>query len=520
MIDELQELYEYAGLGYEESSDIAVPKGVNGAWLQKGKKVQSVINKIHIIKLSGNYPAMEKDIPRNSNWFEAKTVTDLCKMEGMGANQYDIEDFLYCKYIGVPINRLITLRRFPYPCTDNIFEKEIQSQPDIARMVTYSTNEVNKFDELLSLSYGFRWKELTAETEQASMEGDQSGLSGFMKTVGTVMDSTLNANAVSGRSTGGPMANYNPTHDQNRVYGPVDSINQTNIRDIGLEFQKEFEITFDYELRSIGGKTAEVAFKDIIGNVLACTFQNAKFWGGARFWVGERPTNFARKIAYLNSDNVDEILMKATSQIKAGLKQFFGSKESALNTLKRALRGGFAVAIGKILDSVGRPGILTMNSLLSGEPTGFWHLTIGNPTNPIMCIGNLILTGVDLKFPSDTLSYGDFPTKLQVVVKVKPGMPKDRAGIEMMFNHGIQRLYWAPKSVKRNKTKSVKRKYRSFFDYVANEVSSMAERAYDFVEGNVKAEGGAVNSITQTSIKKPSIGNVSKPSGIKASKLK
>lgn len=519
MIDELQELYDYAGLEYEQTSDIAIPKGVEGSWLQKGDKIHSVINKIHIIKLHGNYPAMEKDIPRKSNFFEAKTVTDLCKMEGYGAAHYEVEDFLYCRYIGVPINRLITLRRFPYPCTDNIIEKDIQGQPDIARMVTYSTNEVNKFEDILSFQYGMRWKELQAEMEQASMTGDQSGLSGFMKSVGTIMDATLNANAVSGRSTGGPMSQYDPKHDQNKVYGPVDSISQTNIRDVGLDFQKEFELTFDYELRSIGGRTGEFAFKDIIGNVLACTFQNAKFWGGARYWVGERPTNFARKIAYLNSDNVDEILTKATAQIKAGLKQFFGSKESALNTLKRALRGGFAVAIGKILDAVGRPGILTMNSLLSGEPTGFWHVTVGNPTNPIMAIGNLILTGVDFKFPTDTLSYGDFPTKMQVIVRLKPGMPKDRAGIETIFNHGAQRIYWAPKSVKKHQGKSVKRKYRSFLDYAAGEITSMTERAYDFIAGGVKAAGDAV-SLTPSPAKTPTPSTGSKPSTVKASKLK
>lgn len=475
------------GVGYFEDSNIAAPKGAKSERLLAGKKTNSAINKLHLIKLAGDYPSMEKDIPNHSKgFFTPKTVVDLCKLDSF-AQQYDIEDFLYCKNLGGPINRLVTLRRFPYPCTDNIFDKVSQAEPDIARMVTYMTQDTNKLDDLLSFSYNLRWKELTAEMEQASMVGDQSGLSGFMKHVGNVMDPTLNKNAVSGRSTGGPMSQYDPKFDQNKVYGPVDSINSTNIRDVGIEFNKEIEITFDYELRSIGGKTPEYAFKDLISNVLACTFNNAKFWGGSRYWVGERPTNFRDKVAWMNSDNIDTILSKATEGIKSGLKQFFGDKQSALNTLKSIVKGGIGMAIGKILDSVGRPGILAMNSLLGGEPTGNWYVCVGNPLNPILCIGNLIITGTDFKFPTDSLSYGDFPTKMQVIVKLKPAQPKDRAGIEMMFNHGAQRIYYAPKTVTKKESKNnVVREARSFFNFDDTAVNQMLSESYDFIAEGVK----------------------------------
>jgi hypothetical protein len=433
--------------------------------LNAGKKNVSIVNKLHLIKLAGNYPAMETDIPKHSGFFEPKTVIDLCMMNRReDAVRYDLDDFVYCKNVGLPINRLITLRRFPFACTDNIFDRQ-QEWHDIARMVTYMTQETNKMEELLSFSYALRWKELTAEMEQASMFGDQSGVSGFIKNVANLFDKTLQSNAVSGRSTpGAPMNSYDPKFDQNRVYGPVDSISQTNIRDVGLEFNKDFEITFDYELRSINGRTAEYAFKDILANILACTYNNAKFWGGSRYWVGERPTNFMHKIAYMNSDDAYKIFHKAAGQIRGWLQDIFASKQSALATLKKIVNGAFALAMGKVLDSVGRPGILAMNSLLSSEPTGNWHLTIGNPFNPIMCVGNLIMTGVDFKFPTDSLSYGDFPTKMQVVVKLKPGQPKDRAGIEMMFNHGRQRLYFAPKGAQSKYLKQTRKETRNYSD--------------------------------------------------------
>jgi hypothetical protein len=36
---------------------------------------------------------------------------------------------------------------------------------------------------------------------------------------------------------------------------------------------------------------------------------------------------------------------------------------------------------------MGRPQIVGLNALLTGEDTGEWHVMIGNPANPMMSIG-------------------------------------------------------------------------------------------------------------------------------------
>jgi hypothetical protein len=469
------------GHGYEENQNIAVPKGANESKLTSGQITNSVINKLHLIKLADDFPYKDDNLISNEK-FKFLTVTDLCKLDS-GAMQYDVDDFLYCKNLGLPINRLITLRRFPYPCTDNIWDKESQGEPDISRMITYFSQEVNKLDELLSFSYSMKWKELTAEFEQASMQGEQSGLSGFMKKAMKAIDPVLWQNELMGENA----RMLDPKFDQNKVYGPVDSVVNTNIRDVGLDFNKEFDLTFEYELRSINGRTPEYAMKDIIANVLACTYNNGKFWPGARYWVGERPSEFYKRFQYMNTSDMDSILENSFNDIKSVLKTF-ASKGSAIDTLKAAMRGGMGLALAKILDKVGRPGILTMNSLLSGEPTGFWHLTIGNPTNPILCIGNLICTGVDVSFPTDSLSYGDFPTKMMFKVKLKPGQAKDRAGIEMMFNMGKQRIYYAPKTVDSIQNKNaIAKTARGFFNFDSKEIDNMLSQTYDFIADGVKS---------------------------------
>jgi len=470
-------------------NELAIPKGTIKANLNDGKDVtRSVVNRLHLIKLTNNFPSNDNDIPNHKDLFQVRSFTDLCKMDTR-AMQYDADDFLYCKNLGFPINHLITLRRYPYPCTDNIWDKETQGEPDIARLVTYFSQEVNKLDELLSFSYNMKWKELTAEMEQATMQGEQSGVSGFMKKARSLFDPALQGNALRGENAN----NLDPKADQNKVYGPVDSLTTTNIRDIGFEFGKEFELVFDYELRSINGRTPEYAMKDVISNVLACTFNNGKFWGGSRYWIGERPSNFYKRVQYMNSDNMQTIIDGGLNTLKSAISSFGSGKGSAINLLKQAMKGGMALAFGKILDKIGRPGILTMNSLLNNEPTGQWHLTIGNPVNPIMTLGNLICTGTDISFPTDSLSYGDFPTKLQVKIKLKPGMAKDRAGIEMMFNMG-KRIYYAPKVVHHTKEINVSKQTRSFFGYEKKEIDNTLGQSFDFI-----AEG--VQSVSETVVK-------------------
>ena len=125
-----------------------------------------------------------------------------------------------------------------------------------------------------------------------------------------------------------------------------------------------------------------------------------------------------------------------------------------------------------------------------------------------MVMGNLICTGVEIKFPTDTLSYLDFPTKMLVSIKLKPGMPKDKAGIEMMFNMGKQRIYHNPKKVRSDKSVNANRTNRNFgqeseegggimrtinetFDFVAEQA---VEIASDYAAPASEAASDAINS--------------------------
>ena len=93
------------------------------------------------------------------------------------------------------------------------------------------------------------------------------------------------------------------------------------------------------------------------------------------------------------------------------------------------------------------PSVQGMRALLLGVPVGNWHLTIGNPLNPIAVIGNLICQDVKFNF-GEELGPDDFPTEIEFTVSLEHGMPRDLAAIESMFNRGAGRIYQAPDYIK------------------------------------------------------------------------
>ena len=89
------------------------------------------------------------------------------------------------------------------------------------------------------------------------------------------------------------------------------------------------------------------------------------------------------------------------------------------------------------------PYVGGMKALLIGTPVGNWHLTVGNPLNPIAVIGNLCCKDVQFQF-GEELGPDDFPTELNCTVKLQHGMARDLASIESMFNRGAGRIYQIP----------------------------------------------------------------------------
>lgn len=250
-----------------------------------------------------------------------------------GRTPYAFQDFVFCKFWNiVPNNRMITLRKYPYPCIDNLnfegmLDKDVANSnttfPPIATMVTYFGDECsNKLSDILKFSTGVNWHELEAkmwdvngseggsDVESADkvlkqgglgdiFEGGSQGLFGkltaslggglnkvnsFGKFLG-IMDSKNGygtENATAEKLFDANLADpYNNGPYFNRIIGPINVINKVQQRQQGIKWTHDgLSLTFEYVSRPIGGVNTKAALLDILANCLQMGSANAMFWGG------------------------------------------------------------------------------------------------------------------------------------------------------------------------------------------------------------------------------------------------
>lgn len=373
---------------------------------------------------------------------ESPTTANIVKWAKSGTSngvEYAWEDFLWCKNYGIVSNNyMITLRRFANPPADDLFNVDLNSQPDIGRMITFLDGETNKWENAgLKWSHGMKWKEFKSAVQQKDATNSEFGADpgGGVKKAMSLIQPVASTNA---REIG-DQQQIDPYQNKNATWGPIDVIDSMQVRETGLIFNQEFTLTFDYELRSISGINSKIAFIDLLSNVLVCTANRGSFWGGDVRYYG----NAAKKIkpfgdpGLLKSGKYTDFISSMFSG-PSGIFGMMGNLANAngggLSGLIKGIGGNMISQFaGGQLDKMGRPEVMALDSLLTGSPTGEWHITIGNPANPIISVGNLILDNTTIEFGGQ-LGPDDFPTKLKVICTLKPAMPRDRTDIISMFS--------------------------------------------------------------------------------------
>lgn len=408
-----------------------------------------------------------------------KSLVKSSQNGSMGVAVYSFADFMYCKNLGkVANNHLITLRRFPIPCGDHITRYDIndtsedsvqQHMPEIGHMITWLGTSGNEMENILKYDFNMDWQEMTSKIEEIDGLGDtpQGPLGKFfamtnpnyLKDVqaGTAGQQMSFASKFFGKSKFGtnyeaaPYSNaqWLRNHDEHRVYGPLDTINSTYVKgDKGLSFNQEITLNFDYELRSYDGINSKSAMLDLIGNILSVTHTTGKFWGGSRKYYGASTNNVFTNLSIfkdaqkgsLNSfTNIRESFTKSLGELVKG-NQSGGTGGNIMDTIKNVAGNVLGALTGGLLNSLGRPQKYALTSLLSPAPTGLWHVTIGNPKNPILTMGNMIVTNTSIQHYGP-LGLDDFPTGLKVSVTLKHAMPRENTSIEQMYLSGDNRIY-------------------------------------------------------------------------------
>jgi hypothetical protein len=405
--------------------------------------------------------------------YKSPTVTEIVawsqEPDNVDKKPYRFQDFAYCKYWNlVPNNYLITLRRFPYPTSDNLDAagennpRNTEGYPDrskfrpVAQAVTWLGETTgNKISTILGpIETGLKWKNLEAQVNVVSPgspgdagAGPFSGIASFVGLISGDYGQTQNAN--SGASA--PPDPYEGGPWVNKILGHVNVIDSVMARERGLKFSHKMDIVFEYEARSIGGVNSKAAMLDIMSNLMVLTSATATFWGGANRFSPGAPGNMdpflggpKGRAAWMRGD-VGGFFEEVANQFERAASAISDFLSAAIEDPIEALKGLAAGSLGVHMKNTTQKGTRggQLRAILTGEPTGEWHLTVGNPFNPMMMIGNLICTGCKFEF-GEELGPDDFPTEMKATITLEHGRPRDRDAIESMFNGGGGRLYSLP----------------------------------------------------------------------------
>ena len=402
----------------------------------------------------------------------------------LGQARYKYSDFMYCRDVGkISNNHLITLRRFAAPVRDNIFQytgTDTQTSNevagDIGRLITWFGTPENKLEDILKYSFHASWREMEAARQDLdSQENDTArGLTGGLVNLFNTehaegVEKGINASAFSmllkddaSEYDKGPYAD-NPAvngrmFDKHKIYEPKDTVRSKYEYEGNLKFSQQFTLTFNYKLRGYDNINGKTALLDLLGNILAVTYKKGKFWPGEQHIIGapQNAQGWSKAVemqntaisasstfigSLCNGGSLSDAASSAMNIIQ-GADLGKDINQAAKDLLNKLKAGGLqSIFSGLMKNALGRPAVYAFDSLLTEGETGTWHVTIGNPLNPIASIGNLIIDGDVEITHGGPLGLDDFPTEITVKVPLKHAMPRDSVDIQRMFTKGRRAIY-------------------------------------------------------------------------------
>jgi len=371
----------------------------------------------------------------------------------------------------------------------------VQITGDIGRMVTW-LNEDNHIEDILQYTVEDSFREgKTGFMDVNSQE--ESPERGILGKFINFMNPAYNKTAGAGKTTGGnaDISQYSDglrefksrfpggtgllsgqysagtesgrvfweRYDDNRVYEPQATTRDIQIYEGKLKFQQSFNLIFDYELRAYENINPRSAFLDLLNNIHQVVYKKGSFWGGEVWWIGapENKQLWNTTQAFIDKNlekmentftmllsgqlNLGDFLGNAMSKlgglIKSGadsVTDMLTHPQEAGETLLKFLKDKNFDDLfkGMIKNKLGRPALYAVTSILDGSPTGFWHVTIGNPRNPIMSMGNMIVKDTKIQHYGP-LGLDDFPTGIKVTMTLEHAKARDITEIGKMYTQGV-----------------------------------------------------------------------------------
>ena len=386
---------------------------------------RSIFNEYALFNFRGMYGGTVGNLPFNyfndngenllMGGYDAHNVSISKLIEFFDTNYpkigYKAQDFLYLKYYKqIPVNHLITLRRFPTPVTDNIFDLSVTPGERSSGKAPTSTDAVdathvagvtavtymgetagNKLDDILKFSYGLTFKKIESEMESVQSQDGGYTQQPFYNKMGNIGRAATDA--AKGIKAGEKFRRQQYADGTDRfgttyanfVIGPVNVVNETTVRDRGINFANDIKLNFEYELKSLNYVNPKIAMIDIISNMLTMSTNNGQFFGGGHRYYGSAgyvASQFG-DVSKLRNGDFAGYIGSVVEDVEGGFKNVFGGGNGEFN-LENGIEGILKVGktlLGNMLggflsENVGAVGGTTATkAFVSGEPTGDWHIT-------------------------------------------------------------------------------------------------------------------------------------------------
>jgi hypothetical protein len=382
----------------------------------------------------------------------------------------DFADFAYLKNLGVyPSNRLMIARRFSAPTPNNLYK--VKDSP-IATLVSWMQED----EDFLSISFKEEW-ESNDEYSFTNLLGDLYGDVGGDKTKARksikggfgllplpAITEVIQAKI---RQIFGLSNENDPDYNVNNLpSGNPNLIKESSRRQLvdpertGSGVVGKFSIKFktEYELKYINGVDPSMVYLDIIQNALAFgTARSVSILGSGIESSGSVVIQNLIKGDYKEiqktiGEVIGEITKVLTNQYDDFKKQSQNNNNGGGGSNNQQGATGSTASILEIAtDIVGQLGsfaaskyrtrLLSILQLMTGAPSAYWHITIGNPKKPILSSGDMICKTVTLKL-GKVLSYNDLPSTISIDFELESARNLGGQEIFDRMNTGQSRTYF------------------------------------------------------------------------------
>jgi hypothetical protein len=366
------------------------------------------------------------------------------KLNGLKSMELNYSDFAYLVDLGVyPVNRLIILRRFD----ENVMVKndlnDIDAKP-ISTLVSWITPDD---EDMFSMSFSEKWIDQTkffweviSDVVKNNTGMDVSHFSSLPAwSQGFLYQMLQGAN----------IGNYDKNDKNWMPVGDPDVLRSSKTRDLNGSISSDIKLSFNskYEQKYIGGIDSGIAMMTILNNIIRMGISDMKF-----ILKSDKTLNNLTNSIYSNQGgSMDDWISGIKSIIKSFVetsKNMFGLKNPSATTntdtdkkiydktkITEMIKNTLDLSIKRF-----RWDLKSSLALTTGLPTTPWHVTVGNPLNPILSIGNVVVDQGNIKFGNE-FNFNDMPTNFKVSFDIDFGRPLGRSELLEILNINYERNY-------------------------------------------------------------------------------